>query len=106
MHAHRRAPGRSFGSRKVVAIIDRTVGMWTNECLLRDRSLVLDDHFDTWSGENVDELHGRFNENQLEGDVAGGNFLSKWDVLRLTSYRGLRRLSSTRPGGLAHNAVT
>ena len=59
--------------------IDEAVEIWKTDCLLDDESLVLEEHGGTWSAGSVGELYHRFNENQLVGSQAGGNFLSKWE---------------------------
>ncbi|MEJ7783471.1 MAG: AAA family ATPase [Solirubrobacteraceae bacterium] len=58
--------------------IDAAVELWKNRCLLTDESLVRDDEDGTWSSATIEELHARFNGNQLLGSQAGGNFRSKW----------------------------
>jgi 5-methylcytosine-specific restriction protein B len=59
--------------------IDEAVQLWKSDCLLADGSLTQDDQDGTWSTAAVGELYHRFNENQLVGAQAGGNFLSKWE---------------------------
>jgi 5-methylcytosine-specific restriction protein B len=59
--------------------IDEAIELWKSDCLLADESLVLDEQDGTWSAASVDELYHRFNENQLVGAQAGGNFRSKWE---------------------------
>lgn len=58
--------------------IDEAVGLWMQDCLLADDSLLFDDCSGTWSAETVAELHSRFNEDLLIGAAAGGTFVSKW----------------------------
>ena len=59
--------------------IDDTVEIWKSDCLLANESLTQDDEDGTWSTASIDELHHRFNENQLVGSQGGGTFSSKWD---------------------------
>jgi 5-methylcytosine-specific restriction protein B len=61
-------------------LIDGTVERWKENCLLEDGSVIFDDRPGIWAADAVGELYTRFNDNQLEGDVAGGNFASKWDA--------------------------
>ncbi len=60
-------------------LIDTTVERWKTDCLLDDGSLTFENRPGTWSLDAINELYHRFNENQLEGKVAGGSFLTKWD---------------------------
>lgn len=58
-------------------LIDETVGLWRERCLLSSGSLLFDDRA-AWTPENLDDLYRRFNATPLEGDAAGGRFDSKW----------------------------
>jgi 5-methylcytosine-specific restriction protein B len=59
-------------------LIDQTVGLWKDRCLLADESLTQEDRPGTWSLESVNDLYQRFNENQILGTEGGGSFVSKW----------------------------
>ena len=59
--------------------IDAAVDRWKAKCLLADGSLTQDDHDGVWGIAAIDELFGRFNENQILGAEGGGSFESKWD---------------------------
>ena len=60
-------------------LIDETVERWKAHCLLADDSLTFEDRPGTWSLDAINELYRLINENQLEGKVAGGSFVTKWD---------------------------
>lgn len=62
--------------------IDATIGLWTERCLLADRSLVFEDRDGVWSRENVDDLYARFNANPYEGAEGGGTFFAPPEALR------------------------
>lgn len=61
-------------------LIDDTVDLWRERCLLADGSLIFDDRAGVWTAANLADLRRRFTDQKLIGDQAGGSFDSKWDV--------------------------
>lgn len=59
--------------------IDATGLLWRDRSLISDRSFTRPEEFPTcWSPANVRTLRSLFLDNPLEGQAAGGTFVSKW----------------------------
>lgn len=60
-------------------LIDETVDLWKQRCLLSDGSLIFAERDGIWTLEHANDLYARFNKNPFVGADAGGTFWSKWE---------------------------